>query len=172
MLILVSQLINQPVIIESAGSQIGRIGLPVINPENGKLLAFHLTTGLIDRLTNSNKLIDGQLIRDYSSQQNTLASSTVLQLSQEPKIREIIKSKIKVYGATVRTEGGNKLGQATDLLLDSELGIVIKYYVHSLLRDYVITAEEVITIDRRGIIVNDRTPKVSSIIPEIDGAEI
>ncbi len=153
MLILISQLVGQPIISFDGAETIGLLGEPIIDPTNGKLVGYFYSHGFLNLKQDIVSVHD---IIGYD-QSRVIASHEDIALitSEEPKLSAIITKKVPVLGAKVLTLHGNYLGLAHDLLLDTELGMIVKYYVHHLLSDRIIAAEQVITIDKRGIIVDN-----------------
>lgn len=164
MLILTSQLIGRPVLTFDDALSVGIVRDPIIDPANGKLCGYFMGQGLFNlKLT----ILAADDIVGYDPDRLVVQRSDVArQPAEEPKIREILQKKILVYGAKVLTESGKLLGRANDLLLDTELNMIVKYYVHGLLQDRIIAAEHVVAIDKRGIIVDDTAPTVGAVAAE------
>lgn len=155
MLVLISHLLNQSVIAFDAAEVIGVLKDPIIDPTNGKVAGYFLGHGLFFL---KQSIISVEDIVGYDENRIVVQSGEAIRNSNdEPKIRQILQKKISVFTAKVYTESGRYLGQANDLLLDTELSMIVKYYVHGLMQDRIISAEHVISIEKRGIIVEDKT---------------
>lgn len=160
MLILISQLANQPVIAFDEAEQLGVLGDPIIDPNNGRVCGYFVTQGWF---RPKQQVVSSDAIVNYDNSRVVIQAPSAIQaVEEEPKIRQILKKKVPVLGAHVITESGQNLGRANDLLFDSELSMIVKYYVHSLLQDRIIPAEAVIKIEKRGIIVNDTVPNAAA----------
>lgn len=166
MLILVSQLVGRPVIGFNEAEEIGVLREPIIEPTNGKIVGyfvghglFHLKTGVIladDIVGYENNRLIVQGLEEAGN------------IDSQPAINKVLKKKTAVLGAKVLTESGQHLGRAGDLLLDTELQMVVRYYVTGLLQDRIIPAEQVIRVEKRGIIVDDSSVTV---VPKTAGVE-
>lgn len=153
MLALVSQLVGRSVITFDDAQPLGVLRDPIIDPDNGKLVGYFLGYGPMHLKQG---ILAADDIAGYDPTRVVVHRSDVIRdLKEEPKIREILQRKLPVLAANVITESGQHLGRANDLLLDTELSMIIKYYVHSILSDRIISAEHVIAIEKRGIIVDD-----------------
>jgi uncharacterized protein YrrD len=153
MLILISQLLNQPILTVDDGEMIGSIHSPIIDPNGGKLAGYYFSSGFFNL---KKEVLPVDAILGYEKSTLVVRDHDVaLPLKDEPKIRKILQKKLPVLGAKVVTESGKALGKTNDLLLDTELDMIVKYYVHSILNDRIISAEHVVSIEKRGIVVED-----------------
>lgn len=153
MLSLISTLINCPVVTFDEAEPIGLLREPIIDPANGKLAGYFFGHGFLHM---KQSVLAADDIASYDGIRVVVHQSDVHRVvEEEPKIREILKQHVPVLGAHVYTESGKHLGRANDLLLDTELSMIVKYYVHGMLSDRIIPAEHVISIEKRGIIVDD-----------------
>ncbi len=153
MLVLISQLLDRQVISFDDAETLGVIRDPIIDPANGKVVGYFFGHGLFNR---QQSVLAAEDIVGYDESRVIVQGYDIArQPNEEPKIDAILKKKIPILSANVYTESGKHLGRANDLLLDTELGMVVKYYVHGLLNDRIIAADQVISIEKRGIIVND-----------------
>lgn len=153
MLSLISHLIGRPVITFDAAEAVGVIRDPIIDPANGKLAGYFMGHGFMGMQQH---VLAAQDIAGYDESRVVVHRTDIaLDVNEEPKIREILDKKTPVLGANVYTESGIHLGRANDLLLDTELSMIVKYYVHGMVQDRIIPAEHVISIEKHGIIVDD-----------------
>lgn len=166
MLILISQLIGRPVITFDAAESIGILRDPIIDPANGKLVGFFFGQGLF--FLKQTAITTDDIVGYDESRVVVQNEHISLDLNDEPRLKAIVKQKIAVFGAEVLTESGKKLGRANDLLINTELNMVMRYYVHGLMNDRIIPAEHVIEISKRGIIVDDASPTTSSVTAEAE----
>jgi uncharacterized protein YrrD len=166
MLILLSQLIGRPVIAFDEAEPIGVIRDPIINSENGKLHGYFFGHGFLHMKQD---LLAADDIVGYDDARIVVQQPDVVRkIEDEPRIGEILKKKIPVLGAHVITESGKNLGRANDLLLDTQMNMIVRYYVHGMLQDRIIPAEHVIAIEKRGIIVNDMAPAAGAVAAEAE----
>ncbi len=163
MLILISQLIGQPVVVGDDAESIGIVRHPIIDPANGKLVGYFFGQGF---LFMRQAIVAATDIVGYDAGRLAVQNAEVARkIDDEPKIKAILAKKLPVLSAKVVTESGLTLGRANDLLLDTELDMIVRYYVHGLLSDRIIAAEHVIRIDKKGIIVDD-TASVATVAAE------
>lgn len=166
MLILISQLIGRPVITFDEAEPIGILRDPIIDPANGKLAGFFYGQGF---LYLQQAAIAADDIVGYDEGRVVVQKEDIaLAVNDEPKLKKIVKQKIGILGAQVLTESGKRLGRANDLLLDTELNMIVRYYVHGLLSDRIIAAEHVVEITKRGIIVDDTAPAAAAVEAEVE----
>jgi uncharacterized protein YrrD len=164
MLILISQLIGRPVITFDEAEEIGVLRDPIIDPANGKLAGFFFGRGFMFMKQSA---IAADDIVGYDDARVMVQNAEIARsIKEEPRIQKIVSAKTGVLGAKVFTESGRYLGRANDLLLDTELNMIVRYYVHGLLRDRIIPAEHVVEITKRGIIVDDTAPSAAAIAAE------
>lgn len=154
MLLQLSQLIGRGVVALSSRQVIGRIKEPLFDPTNGRLLALAVHP------------------RGWFAKQQLLAASDILGVEPgfivigktddlvDPKdllrAHEVMIGKIRVLGATARTESGARLGDIFDLLVETEAWQITKYYVRHLLSERIFLAEDVQSITKQGVIFFDR----------------
>lgn len=159
MLVLISQLVGRPVITFDEAQPLGVLRDPIVDPENGKLAGYFFGHGLF---YSKQDVLSADDIVTYDENRVVVHRSDIVRkVKEEPRVRKILQQKVPVLGAKVLTESGKFLGRANDLLLDTELNMIVKYYVHGLMQDRIIAAEHVITIDKRGIIVDDTAPQAA-----------
>ncbi len=166
MLILISQLVSQPVITFDDAQILGVVRDPIIDPDNGRLVGYFIGYGF---MAMKRGIVEAEDIVAYDGNRLIVqADKAIQQLEETPKITKLLKRKIPVHGAPVLTESGKHLGRANDLLLDTELGMIVRYYVHGMIQDRIIAADQVIGIERRGIIVNDTSTAPGGVIAEAE----
>jgi uncharacterized protein YrrD len=165
MLLLLSTIINRPVVTFDQAEPLGVLRDAIIDPANGKLIGFFFGHGFLHM---QQSVLAADDIASYDESRIVVHTIDVVRVvEEEPKIREILAQRIPVHGAQVITETGKKLGRANDLLIDTELSMVVKYYAHGMLSDRIIPAEHVITIDKRGIIVDDTAQVTAGAAAEV-----
>ncbi len=154
MLIEISQLNNRPVVAFDEAEPLGVLRDPIIDSNNGKVAGYFCGHGFLHMRQD---VLGSDDIAAYDQSRVIINGKNSLTSLEESsaKIKEILEKKIPVFGAMVLTESGKHLGWANDLLLDTELNMIVKYYVQGVMQQRVIAADQVIVIDKRGIIVND-----------------
>lgn len=156
MLILVSQLAGRPVIGFDDAEPLGVLRDPIIDPSNGKVVGYFVGYGF---MSMKQCALLAEDIVGYDEARVIIQGQKSLQpLEEVPQLRKIANKKIPVLDAKVITESGKQLGRANDLLIDTDLHMVVRYYVHGLMNDRIIAAEQVNRIEKHGIIVDDTAP--------------
>ena len=164
MLVLVSQLVGRSLITFDDAEPIGVLRDPIIDPANGKIVGYFFGQGF---MFMKQVILAADDIVGYDEQRIVVQKVDVArQAHEEPKINGVLEQKIPVLGAHVITESGRNLGRANDLLLDTELNMVVRYYVHGLMQDRIIAAEHIIRIEKRGIIIDDAAPSTAAMAVE------
>jgi len=166
MLIPISHLLGKPVKSLDSESNIGLVENILIDPENGKLLAFLVRTGFIFIKI---KLLSPTDIAGLTPDFLVVHDSDSLILPEEIiKAKKVLDQKIFVLGSMVKTKRGKILGKCSDLWIESATNEVVKFYVKStplagpLAEDRIIPIEKVIRITRSQIVVKDDVVKVKA----------
>lgn len=161
MMIEAKKLIGIPIAAEDALRRIGTIKQLVIDPENGQILGFLVSTGLFNQ-PKTISLMDikywdmNGLVTEYEE--------NLLPIEEIVRIKEIIDKGIDFLDMSAATEDGKNLGKVEDLLVDTETGLVVKYYLRDLLgKSRILTHDKVIKVDKK-IIFADDIGEISSTI--------
>jgi len=164
MFIEAKKLIGLPVAAMDIQSKIGEIRQILIDPENGRLLGFLVSTGTFLGTKKVLSVID---IKDWDPKAIVVSSiENLIGKSEIVRIKEILNKKIFILGMKAVTESGKNLGEVEDILLDTETECVVKYYLKDLMQSRVFPAEKVVKIDKE-IVFSDDTAEIP---PDAAGA--
>ncbi len=181
MFVQITNLIGQPVYCVETHSALGRINNPVIDPENGQIIAFLVSTSFLGAL----KVLSIKDIIAVKADFLVIQKETALVEPEEIiKVAEILKKNIKVLENWAKTDKGEWLGKVEDLLIETETFSVTKYYIRgtafgfrllpflgTFKENRIIPAENIIKIGPKVIIVREESKikekeKVKATVPE------
>ena len=153
-----SELKNGEIISLETGESIGQIREPIVDPENGKVLAFDVRSGFLsERL-----ILSSHDIIEWQKQALIVYGAKVLVKPEEIKrVLDLIKKRSRILGKRALTKKGIYLGRVDDLYLDATSGMVAKYSLKThLLMNFleegrILPASMVVKIDKKGIIFKD-----------------
>ncbi len=117
MLITSTRLIGTLVLSMQTGGPIGRVVEPIIDPDNLKIIAFHLAGSLIPR--DGANILDTSSIRDHFK--NCFVVDDIDELvapSDVVKIAKILELNFDLIGLKVETKKGSKLGKIIDYTIN------------------------------------------------------
>jgi len=157
MFIEAKKLIGLPVAAMDTQSKVGEIRQILIDPENGRLLGFLVSTG---ELLGTKKVLSVIDIKEWDP--NGIVVSSIENLigkSEIVRVKEILKKKIFILGMKAITESGKSLGEVEDILLDTDTECVVKYYLKDLMQSRVFPAEKVVKIEKE-IVFSDDTAEI------------
>ena len=167
MLIQTSTIIGLPIAAIDSESKIGQVENIVIDPESGELAGFIVKP---HQLFSKNKILSIFDVIDIDKNGLVVKSEeNLLNLSEIVKIERIIKKNIKIIGQRAVTESNKHLGRVSDLLIDTESSFVVKYYLHGILEDRIISNDKMIKITKKALIFSDDVI-MQSAAPETEGA--
>jgi len=154
MFIEATKLIHLPIAAVDTESKIGSIDNIIIDPENGALMGFLVSTGGI---LSSKKVLSAVDIRDWDPNGIVTASAeNIVEIDDIVRIKEVVDNKIFLLGMPAKTEGGNGLGKVEDLLIDTDTQAVAKYYLNDFAgNERVISANNVVKIDKQVVFKDD-----------------
>lgn len=152
MMILASKLFRAPVIAIGSG-KIGEIGDPIINIDNGQLLAFHiLPTGLFQ----PEKVISLVDIIVFDPKVIIINKpESVIEPKEVVRIQESIEKKFILKKSKAYTQNNTYLGKIEDAVIDSDSNSISKYYIKNIFRNRILPSEKVIEIKKNKIIFSD-----------------
>jgi uncharacterized protein YrrD len=162
MLIKGTSLINKQIRSMRDGSMIARVADLIIDPNNGKLLAFKLQKSKFFKP----KIICAIDISGFTPLFLVVKDdSVVIDADEVVKIKEVLAKKIMIIGNKVKTENGKKLGICENILIDTATSMTTKFYVKSsgllgsLQPDRIIPSSAVVRIDCNAIVVKENGVK-------------
>lgn len=136
MMIEAKKLIGLPVAAIDTQSKIGEISQILIDPNNGNLMGFIVSTrGSANwQIFAPKKILSITDIRDWDPNGIVTASiDNLVEKKEIVRIKEILDNKIFLLGMSAKTESGKNMGVIDDLLIDTENQSVQKYYLRDLL---------------------------------------
>lgn len=159
MLISALELKGGEIISLESGASIGEIREPIVDPENGKVLAFDVSTGFLAKrlILSANDIIEWQ--------RNALivyGTNVLVEPLEVKRVLDLIKKRFKLIGKRALTEKGIYLGRISDVYVDTTTAMVAKYNIsHHILTSFIdegriIPANMVVKIDnKKGVIFKD-----------------
>lgn len=153
MLIQISRLIGLPIVSSETGSKAAVLQLPLIDPADGQLLAWQTkASGFFGKT----KFLSNNDIIEYGKEAALISSAeSLVEQGEIIRIQKILRERVKILGATAYTESGKILGRIHDLLINLELGRVVKFYIKGLFKDKIIPSDRVIKIENKGVIFQE-----------------
>lgn len=154
MFIEAKKLIGLPVAAMDTQSKVGEIRQVLIDPQNGRLLGFLVSTG---ELLGPKKVVSVIDIKEWDP--NGVVVNSIEDLigkSEIVRIKEILKNKIFILGMKAVSESHKNLGQVEDILLDTDTECVVKYYLKDLMGgSRIFPSEKVIKIEKEIVFSDD-----------------
>ncbi|AKM82141.1 TPA: hypothetical protein DD449_03500 [Candidatus Berkelbacteria bacterium] len=160
MFIEAKKIIGLPIAAMDAEAKVGEVRDLVFDPNNGNLLGLLVKMEGLLGPTLALSFID--ILEWDPNGIVTESLENLVPASEIVRINEIIKNKIRLIGMSARTESGKRLGIVQDLLIDTELSVIAKYYLKDLISglERVLPADKVVRIEKEVIFTDD-----SAIIP-------
>ena len=140
----------------------GKVNNLIVDPENGKVLAF-----VLECFLSHPKVVSPQDIVGYSPGVIIIRNcAQIIPLKEIVRAYEIWKKKIDLLDCTCKTESGKYLGEIDDYLIDLETMQVMKYYVRGgtifspFSPNRIILASKTVKIKRGLVVVQDEEEQV------------
>ena len=158
MLISANELKDGEIISLESGTVIGKIREPIIDPNNGKVLAFDVRVGFLTKrvILSSTDIIEWQHNALIVYGMNVLVEPIEIK-----RVFDLIKKRARILGKKALTQKGIKLGRIEDVYIDATTGMVAKYNIsHHIFANFIeegriIPANLVVKIDKKGVIFKD-----------------
>ena len=159
MLISAIELKGGEIISLESGKSIGQIREPIVDPENGRVLAFDIGSGFLAKrlILSANDIIEWQ--------RNALivyGTNVLVEPAEVKRVLDLIKKRFRIIGKRALTQKGVSLGRVSDVYIDATTGMVAKYNLtHHILINFldegrIIPANLVFKIDtKKGVIFKD-----------------
>lgn len=164
MLIPINRFINTPILSLQTGSEIARLGNPIIDPRQLKITAFRVSGNKLD---HNESVLHPEDIREIGDVGIIVDSSDeLMSLDGLVRLQEIIDFGFALNGIRVEDDTGHKLGTVKDYAIDPDSYFVQQLYIQpSLMRSLHVTAltinrSQVVSIDNRRIVVKSPSEKV------------
>ncbi|MBQ2622736.1 hypothetical protein IJG12_00180 [Candidatus Saccharibacteria bacterium] len=149
MLVMNSRIIGTPILSVQAGGPIATIKSAIIDPNDLKILGFHLEGPLVNRAEA--RILDVRSIREYSQLGMVIDNIEELVAPDDViKIQNVLELNFDLINLKVRTKKGTKLGHIIDYTLTSEDFIVQQIIVRRPLVKSLVDPE--LTISRKEIV--------------------
>lgn len=144
-----SRIIGAPILSVQAGGPIATIKSAIIDPNDLKILGFHLEGPLVNRAKA--RILDVRSIREYSQLGMVIDNIEELVAPDDViKIQNVLELNFDLINLKVRTKKGTKLGHIIDYTLTSEDFIVQQIIVRRPLVKSLVDPE--LTISRKEIV--------------------
>ena len=141
-----SRIIGTPILSVQAGGPIATIKSAIIDPNDLKILGFHLEGPLVNRAEA--RILDVRSIREYSQLGMVIDNIEELVAPDDViKIQNVLELNFDLINLKVRTKKGTKLGHIIDYTLTSEDFIVQQIIVRRPLVKSLVDPE--LTISRK-----------------------
>lgn len=142
-----------------AGGAIATVGEAIVDPSNLKIKAFSVYARGLQYFS----VVHSSDIREWSNLGVVINSEDdVMEVDDNmPKIKELVESKFKLDGISVRTSSGKRLGKVKNYVFETDGFFVVKLYVErsgllSLLsQPLVIERDSVINVTSKYIVIDD-----------------
>jgi uncharacterized protein YrrD len=152
-LIQAKDVLNKPVFAQDIEDTVGIISDIIVDPENGKIVAFSVA-----RFLQKPKIVSEVDVLDLTQDGLLINSENALVFPSElVRIKEIIDRGIKIINSKAVTESKKSLGIIEDFLIDTETAGVVKFYIKGglLSPSVVLPIEKVVKIEKGKIIFSD-----------------
>lgn len=153
MFIEAKKLIGLPVAALDTQSKVGEIHQVLIEPENGHLLGFLVSTG---EFLGAKKVVSVIDIKEWDPNGLVVNSvEDIISKGEVVRIKEVLRKKIFILGMKAVTDTGKSLGSVDDILIDTDTESIVKYYLKDLMGSRILPQEKVIKIDKEIVFSED-----------------
>jgi len=152
-LILASEILNKKVYASDTESEVGRIAEIIVDPENGRVVAFSIA-----RFLEKSKVVAETDVLEVKKDGVFVTSENAITAPSEIiRVKEIIDKGIKILKSKAVTESKKVLGKIEDFLIETETASVVKFYVRGglLSPSLILPSEKVVRIEKGRIIFSD-----------------
>ena len=166
MLLSYTTLLNHPLLSLHVGGEIARLGLPVIDPNDLKVIAYQLN----GPLTGKNDVGDIVMVRDIREVDKIGAiidsADVLVHRIDVVKLDKIMRLNFHLIGHKVVTKRGSRLGKVVDFTLNPDTFMIQQLVVKRPITksffdpELLIGRSEVIEIDDYKLIVKDEEAKI------------
>lgn len=150
MVIEASHITSSP-LIDITGIKHGKIDRCIYSGEQGRLIGFQVAQNGVVTKFRALDLADCVAINQGSV---VIDSPDALQKDLK-MFDEIVKKDGSIINVPAATESGTKLGRVTDLLLDADTGVIVRFYIRALLGERIIPREFVVAITPKQVVFKD-----------------
>jgi len=167
MLILGSKLINTPIMSLQTGSELGKVTLPVIDPETLSIAAYEVQGNNLSYNPSLLRIAD---IRELSNVGMIVDSSDELVGPDEIIIlKKIHELDFKLINMKVVSESGKHLGTVDDYVINDQTFVIQQINIkHGILKSFgdtgrLISRSQIAEINNKNIVVKDALGKIEPI---------
>ncbi len=155
MLIYAKKIIGMNVLEGISGTKIDVIKNIIVDPENGKILAFLVSKNFFwqtNRVISFKDVVeifaDGVLIKNRDS---------IVDVKEVFKLDDILNKKIFLIGSSVMTQNGKKIGLLEDFLFDTLFQNILTVTVKKMFSSEkrIISSERILSILHKKVIIRD-----------------
>lgn len=162
MLISIQELLGGEVISLETGNSVALIRQPIIDPKNGKVLAFDVRVGFIThrKIISQVDIVEWQRMALIIHHEDDLTDP-----EKVVRVNNLLKKKSRVLGKKAKTVSSQRLGRVVDLYVDTTSGMIVKYVIgHSIFFNFlehgrILPASSVKKIDKKAVIFKDSVAK-------------
>lgn len=150
MIIEAAQLVGQAVMDEK-GQKLGSIETLVFNGQTGRLAGFGVNKpGLLSK--TAALPLEATLI--LAADQITVDAESAITANTKP-LDELFKRYGRAIGVSAKTESGNKIGRVTDVFLEAETGIIVRFYLRNGLKEQIIPRQFLVSMTPQQVVFKD-----------------
>lgn len=164
MLLLSAKLIGQPILSLRTGGEVAVAHLPIINPDNLKVLGFYC----YDKFSGDELVLLSQDIREHIARGFVVNDHEVLAVPEDLiRIHQVLDKRFDPIGKQVITDHKRILGKVSDYAVDNQSLFVNKLYVTPrLLKSLIgsslsIDRSQVVEVTDKYIMVREATEEAS-----------
>lgn len=160
------KLIDLPVASMDTLSKIGEVRQVVIDPQGGQVLGFLVQPAGFLQSIKALSIID---VSEWDP--NGLVTENeenLVEPREIVRINDITSKKIFLLGMAAKTESGKNLGEIENLLIDTTMQIVVKYYIRDLFgKARIFPADKVVKIEKNTVIFSDDVADISGGVVDV-----
>lgn len=141
----------QGVVSDVSGIRHGRVDRCVYSADLGALIGFQVaTSGVVTRFR-------ALALQDcISLNHEAVIIDTSEALGKDMKeLDAVAATSGPIVGVTATTESGQRLGTVSDLLIDADTGIIVRFYLRKLLAERIIPREYLVSITPKRVVFKD-----------------
>jgi sporulation protein YlmC with PRC-barrel domain len=175
MLILSAKLKEQPVLSLRTGGRVALAKLPIINPNNMRVIGFYC----VDNFSSDELILLSQDIREHIRQGFVINDHEVLSEPEDlVRHKELLEIQYDPIGKLVITDHRRKLGKVSDYAADGDSLYIQKLYVaprmlKSLTGSQLsIDRTQILEVTDKQIVVKEATEKEENVVPATARANV
>lgn len=136
---------------DQSGHRHGSVDFLVVNGKEAKVTGFQVVQNAVIKKFAG---LDWKDITAISRRHFQIKNSSVLQKNLQP-FDTIYRTYGRVMGVTAKTESGKKIGRISDLLIDADTGLIIRFAIRSLFQERIIPRRFLVSVNPREIVFQD-----------------